>query len=106
DRNMVAIGPEVSATRAAFAEPLACAVQGIERGRVEPGMTVVIFGHGPLGCLLALVATQRKARVLLGGKSGWRLDRVRAAGFAECVDARAAGDVAGTVRALTGGRGA
>jgi L-iditol 2-dehydrogenase len=106
EKNLVAIGAAVPARRAAFAEPLACAVQGIERGRVEPGMTVVIFGHGPLGCLLALVATQRKARVLLVGKSGWRLDRVRAAGFAECVDARAAGDVAGTVRALTGGRGA
>lgn len=103
DRNVVAIGPEVSATRAAFAEPLACAVQGIDRGRVEAGMTVAIFGHGPLGCLLALVAAQRKARVLLVGKSGWRLDRVRAAGFAECGDAREPGDVAERLRARAGG---
>jgi L-iditol 2-dehydrogenase len=105
DRNVVAIGPKVSATRAAFAEPLACAVQGIDRGRVEAGMTVAIFGHGPLGCLLALVAAQRKARVLLVGKSGWRLDRVRAAGFAECVDAREPGDVAERLRARAGGGG-
>ncbi len=105
-KNLVPIGGGLPASRAAFAEPLACAVQGIERGRVEPGMTVAIFGHGPLGCLLALVAAHRKARVVLVGKSGWRLDRVRAAGFAECVDARATGDIVGAVRAHAGGRGA
>ena len=105
DKNVVRIGPELSAMRAAFAEPLACAVQGIDRGRVEAGMTVVIFGHGPLGCLLALVAAQRKARVLLVGKGGWRLDRVRAAGFAECVDAQEPGDVAERLRARAGGGG-
>jgi L-iditol 2-dehydrogenase len=104
-RNIVAIGPGLSATRAAFAEPLACAVQGIDRGRVEAGMTVAIFGHGPLGCLLALVAAQRKARVLLVGKSGWRLERVRAAGFAECVDAREGGDLAERLRARGGDAG-
>jgi L-iditol 2-dehydrogenase len=106
DKNLVRIGGGLPASRAAFAEPLACAMQGIERGRVEPGMTVAIFGHGPLGCLLALVAAHRKARVVLVGKSGWRLDRVRAAGLAECLDVQAVGDVAAAVRAHAGGRGA
>jgi L-iditol 2-dehydrogenase len=104
ERNVVRISPSLSAARAAFAEPLACAVQGIDRGRVEAGMTVAIFGRGPLGCLLALVAAQRKARVLVVGKSGWRLERVRAAGFAECVDARG-GDVIEQLRARAGGDG-
>ena len=53
---MVPIGPGLATRRAAFAEPLACALLGLERGRVETGMTVAISGHGPLGCLLALVA--------------------------------------------------
>jgi L-iditol 2-dehydrogenase len=104
ERNVVRIGPSLSATRAAFAEPLACAMQGIDRGRVEAGMTVAIFGPGPLGCLLALVAAQRKARVLVVGKSGWRLERVRAAGFAECVEARE-GEVIEELRARAGGDG-
>ncbi len=106
EKNLARIAPTTPARRAAFAEPLACAVHGIDRGRLEAGMTVAIFGHGPLGALLALVATQRKARVLLVGKGGWRLERLRAAGIAECVDAREAGDVAAAVRARTGGRGA
>jgi len=55
-RNVVPIGPGLAASSAAFAEPLACALLGVERGRVEAGMTVVIWGHGPLGCLLALAA--------------------------------------------------
>src|SRR5512144_57057 len=55
--NVVRLGASLPAWRAAFTEPLACALLGIERGRVEKGMTVAVIGHGPLGCLLALVAT-------------------------------------------------
>jgi L-iditol 2-dehydrogenase len=94
------------AVRAAFAEPLACALLGVERARVEPGQTVVVFGHGPLGCLLAMVAGARKCRVILVGKSGWRFERVQALRLAECVDATAGVDVVADLRALTGGRGA
>src|SRR6185503_9370308 len=105
EKNLVRLGSALPAWRAAFAEPLACAVQGIERGRVEPGMTVAVLGHGPLGCLLALTAAQRKARVLLVGKGGWRLERVRAAGIGETMDTAEAGDLAAALRARTGGRG-
>ncbi len=106
EKNVVRIAAGLSAARAAFAEPLACAIQGIERGRVEPGMTVLIFGHGPLGSLLAMVAAQRKARVLLVGKGGWRLDRLREGRIAECVDALAEPDLQATILRATGGRGA
>lgn len=105
-RNVVPLAPATPAPRAAFAEPLACALLGIERGRVEAGQTVVVFGHGPLGCLLAMVAAARKARVVVVGKAGWRLDRVRGLGIAECLDARATEDVVGDIRRSTGGRGA
>lgn len=106
ERNVVRIAAGLPAARAAFAEPLACALRGIERGRVEAGMTVVVFGHGPLGCLLAMVAAQRKARVLLVGKGGWRLDRIREARLAECLDALAEPDLPAAIRAAAGGRAA
>ena len=80
-RNVVPISPGLAASSAAFAEPLACALLAVERGRVEAGMTVAIWGHGPLGCLLALASRQRGARVVLVGKAGWRLDRVRDLGL-------------------------
>ena len=103
--NLTRLGPRLPTRRAAFAEPLACALLGVERGRVEPGMTVAVFGHGPLGWLLAMAAAARGARVIIVGKAGWRLDRLREAGIAEVVDALA-GDAVAAVRGLTGGRGA
>lgn len=106
ERNVVRLGPNLPAVRAAFTEPLACAIGGIDRGRVEAGQTVVVFGHGPLGCLLAMVAVTRKARVLLVGKPGWRLVQVRRLGVGECLDANETGNVVETIRDMTGGRGA
>ncbi len=103
--NVVRLAPDTPAERAAFAEPLACALLGIERGRVESGQTVVIWGHGPLGCLLAMVASSLKARVILVGKAGRRLDHVRGLGIAECVDAVDT-DVEAALREATHGRGA
>ncbi|MGH7279794.1 MAG: zinc-dependent alcohol dehydrogenase, partial [Candidatus Rokuibacteriota bacterium] len=105
-RNVVRLASSTPAARAAFAEPLACALLALERARPESGQTVVVFGHGPLGCLLAMVATSRKARVILVGKAGWRFDRVRALGVAECLDATATEDVPAAIHGLTGGRGA
>lgn len=104
-RNVVTHRGSLPASRAAFAEPLACALLAIERGRVEAGQTVVIFGHGPLGCLLAMVAAARKARVIVVGKAGARLGRVTGLGIAECLDATA-GEVGARLAELTGGRGA
>src|SRR5439155_1090101 len=88
--NVVPLGRALPTARAAFAEPLACALHGIERARVESGQTVVVFGLGPLGCLLGMAAAARKARVILVGQSGvlapdslithrMRLDAVRQA---------------------------
>jgi L-iditol 2-dehydrogenase len=104
--NLVALPGALAASRAAFAEPLACALHGIERGRVAAGMTVAVFGPGPLGCLLALVARSRGARVLLVGRPGWRLDRAQTLGIARCLKTSERADVAGVIRDLTDGRGA
>jgi L-iditol 2-dehydrogenase len=105
-KNVVPLSAALPAARAAFAEPLACALGGIERARVEGGQTVVVFGHGALGCLLGMAAAARKARVLLVGKAGWRLDRVRSLGIGECLDATGTDNIVEEIRAATGGRGA
>jgi L-iditol 2-dehydrogenase len=104
--NTVHLAATVPAARAAFAEPLACALLALERARVEAGQTVAVLGHGPLGCLLALVAAARKARVLIVGRRGWRFERVCALGLGECLDVSAAADAVAAIRARTDGRGA
>ena len=104
--NLVRLQPGTVASRAAFAEPLACALGGIERARVESGQSVVIFGHGPLGCLLGMVAAARKARVIMVGKRGWRLDQVRRLRIGDCLDATASSDIVHTLREHLDGHGA
>lgn len=104
--NIVALAPGVSAARAAFAEPLACALLAIERADVQAGQTVAVMGHGPLGCLLAMVARARGARVIMVGRAGWRLEQVQGLGLWECLDLAATSDVAAEIRARTQGRAA
>jgi L-iditol 2-dehydrogenase len=104
-RNVVPITGALPASRAAFAEPLACALLAVERARVDSGQTVCVFGHGPLGCLLAMIAASRKARVIIVGKGGWRLDQVRQLGLGECLDAVASPGIVEEIRSLTDGRG-
>lgn len=43
---------DLSYSRAAFAEPFACCIHGVDRAGVESGDTVVIVGAGPIGMLL------------------------------------------------------
>ena len=49
---------------AAFAEPLACCLNGIENTPISPGDAVAIVGVGPIGQMLAQLARIRGARVL------------------------------------------
>jgi L-iditol 2-dehydrogenase len=100
----VRLEARLPAFRAAFAEPLACALLGVQRARVEAGQTVAIFGHGPLGCLLAMVAAAEKARVIIVGKAGPRLERVRGLQLGQCLDATQ-GDAVAALNDATGGQG-
>jgi len=65
--------PGTSYIAAALTEPLACALHGIEASDIMPEDTVVILGAGPLGLLLAAVAKQRGAHVVITGRGTQRL---------------------------------
>ncbi len=49
--NVFPIG-DMSFAAAALVEPLACVAWGLERLDIPPGASVLIFGAGPMGCLL------------------------------------------------------
>ncbi|MDF3002601.1 MAG: Galactitol-phosphate 5-dehydrogenase [Bacillota bacterium] len=58
----------VSLLSASLTEPLACSVHAsIEKGDVQKGETICIFGAGAIGLLLAQVAKARGAYVILAG---------------------------------------
>jgi len=59
---------------AALAEPLSIAVRAINRSRLEPGEHTVVFGAGPIGQAIALLAAERGASVLMIDPMASRLE--------------------------------
>jgi L-gulonate 5-dehydrogenase len=59
---------------AALAEPLSIAVRAINRSRLEAGEHAVVFGAGPIGQAIALLAAERGAQVLLIDPMASRLE--------------------------------
>jgi L-iditol 2-dehydrogenase len=71
--NLYHLPAQTSYIAAALAEPLACALHGIDTSAITSDSTVAILGAGPLGLLLAAVAKLRGAHVILAGRGSERL---------------------------------
>lgn len=85
----------------ALIEPLAVACHDVRLGEVAPGHTVVVLGGGPIGALVALVARDRGARVIVSELNPHRLAFFRDLGL-DAVDPRTT-DLAAHVKQLTAG---
>jgi threonine dehydrogenase-like Zn-dependent dehydrogenase len=59
------IPDELPDVKAAFAEPLACVLNSIEKGKIELGDDVVVIGGGIMGMLHVMSAKLSGARVIL-----------------------------------------
>lgn len=106
-RNLLPIPDALTFREAALVEPLACVLHGLARSEIEVGSTVVLFGAGAIGGLMAALAAARGARVIVVDPFAIRLGRVRQLGAGHTIDSRDEADVVGAVRRLTpGGRGA
>jgi L-gulonate 5-dehydrogenase len=87
---------------AALAEPLSIAVRAINRSRLTAGEHAVIFGAGPIGQAICLLAREREARVLMIDPMANRLEI--GAGFgAETM--QWSDDVIAAAREWSGGEG-
>lgn len=71
--------------RAALVEPLAVACHDVRLGGVKAGNTVVVLGGGPIGTLVALVARDTGAEVIISEINRARIEIGRSLGF-EVVD--------------------
>jgi 2-desacetyl-2-hydroxyethyl bacteriochlorophyllide A dehydrogenase len=96
--------PGVDLEVAALTEPLAVACHDVRRAELAAGETAVVIGGGPIGLLIAHVARQAGARVLLAEVNRDRLAFAQALGF-ETVDPTSV-DLAEHVSSLTGRAGA
>ena len=88
---------------AALIEPLAIATHDVARAQVKAGDTVVVFGGGPIGCLIALVCRHRGARVKVVEVNPYRIAMLESFGL-ETIGKDE--DVLRVVNDWTGGEGA
>ncbi len=78
---LLKIPDHVSDDQAALTEPLAIAVHDVRRARVQAGDRALVFGGGPIGTLIALVARQRGAEVAVAEINPFRLEMLRKYGL-------------------------
>jgi L-iditol 2-dehydrogenase len=72
------LAPGLSLGEAALAEPLACAVNGLELARFGPGKSICIIGLGPIGCMmLELTRAYGASKVFAAQRSRGRLELAR-----------------------------
>lgn len=83
--NVFPIG-DLPFSQAALIEPLACVVWGLKRVQVQAGDSAVIFGAGPMGCLLLqAIRASGAAKVVITDSVPWRLEQAAALGATETV---------------------
>jgi (R,R)-butanediol dehydrogenase / meso-butanediol dehydrogenase / diacetyl reductase len=96
--------PNMPLLEASLVEPLAVACHDVRRSRITQGEYAVVQGGGPIGILIALVARQAGARILVAEVNPFRLQLIRELGF-EAINPKET-DIASFVTTATGTAGA
>lgn len=91
--------------QAALAEPLACAINGMELVNMALGKTVVIVGLGPLGCMLIDLARAMGATKVIGVELSEERMKIAKTYGADVYVAAEKEDVVARCREETGGEG-
>ena len=73
EKNTLILPEHLSFEKAAFCEPLANVVHGLERTGIKSGDSVGIIGIGPIGLMFARVAKLKGARVIVAGRNPVKL---------------------------------
>lgn len=73
EKNMLKLPDDLSFDKAAFCEPLANVVHGVERTEIKKGQTVGIIGIGPIGLMFAKLAKLKGAIVIAAGRNPLKL---------------------------------
>ncbi len=99
------ISDQLSFDQAAFAEPLACAINGFELVNMSLGKTVAIIGLGPIGCAMIDLARAMGATKVIGVQRSQRRMEIARFYQADCYIDPIAEDVVARCREETGGEG-
>ena len=77
EKNLLKIPEGLSYEKAAFCEPLANVVHGVERTDIKAGDTVGVFGIGPIGLMFARLAQLKGAKVIAAGRNPLKLQMAK-----------------------------
>ena len=78
---LLSVPESVSLEHAALIEPIAVACHDVRMGEVKPGEFAMVLGGGPIGTLVALVARQAGARVVVSEINPFRLKLIASLGL-------------------------
>jgi len=81
--NLLPVPEHLSFEEAAFAEPLANVVLGIEKSEIKPGQTVGVIGLGPIGLMFVRLAKLKGAKVIAAGRNPHKLALAKEFGGAD-----------------------
>lgn len=104
-RQLFPLSESLTSSDGAMLEPLGVAIHAVDLGKVRPGMTVGVFGCGPIGLLIVQMARLSGARDIIA--TDLLLHRVEAAKSLGAQHAFTVGNRLDPdqLRAATGGRG-
>ncbi len=106
-KNTYLIPPDLEYRDAALAEPLACAVRGLDESGLLPGDTLLVMGLGPIGLMFTRLAKSAYgARVIVMARRLEQIDRAIALGADEGILMGKSSALRSEVKACTDGRGA
>ncbi|WP_040213142.1 zinc-dependent alcohol dehydrogenase [Clostridium polynesiense] len=87
-RKLFKVRDGVSLKHAAFLEPIATVVEGIERMRIKPNENILVVGAGTMGNLNAQVARKYGATVIVSEVSDKKLETLRKMGFKHLINSK------------------
>lgn len=99
--NLLTIPDSLSFRAAAFCEPLACVLHGLDAVQLRPGEHVAILGAGSIGLLLLQLCKRAGARVILVSRSTGKLELARELGADAVIDLETVRSKEGAIRELT-----
>jgi L-iditol 2-dehydrogenase len=105
ERGVIRIPDDVTFEQASFVEPVNTCFKGVKSLNLNADDTVLVIGAGPIGIILAWLASRTGAQVISSDLFLQRLTIAKSFGIAQTVDASQVNPV-GRVRDLTEGRGA
>jgi L-iditol 2-dehydrogenase len=100
-QNLWELPAHLTFKEAAFCEPLACVLHGLDTVQIKPGAHVAILGAGSIGLLLVQVCKQAQARVILVSRTAQKMALAKRLGADIVLDLDAVRGQEGAIRQHT-----